>query len=127
MNRINGHRFGVWSLRLDAIYCAILGAAVALSAPSIAAVVALPQPVIAAAGVAVTVWAGLVLWMVVKLRIRSALRMVMGVNVLAALLVALCATAAGTLLALVAVLAIAVDVALFAASQAVALRTLPAA
>ncbi len=127
MRRIDGRRLGLWSLRLDAVYCALLGAAVALGASPIAEVVAIPQPVIAATGIAVVLWAGLVLWLLVKLRIRTALRMVMGVNIPAALLVALCAAVAGTLLAVVAVLAVAVDIAIFAASQALALRSLPAA
>ncbi|REJ04667.1 hypothetical protein DY023_14655 [Microbacterium bovistercoris] len=127
MKRIDGRALGTWSLRLDAIYCALLGGAVALSASSIALVVAIPQPLIVAAGVAVVLWAGLVLWMLARLRICTALRTVMGVNMLAALLVALCAIAAGTLLAVVAVFAVAIDIAIFAASQALALRTLPTA
>ena len=125
VKRINGHGLGLWSLRLDAIYCTLLGAGVALSAGRIAEMVAIPEPVIAGAGVTVVVWAGLVLWMLAKLRIRTALRLVMGVNVVAALLVAVGAVTAATLLAVVAVLAIAVDIAIFAASQALALRTLP--
>ena len=127
MTRMDGRRLGVWSLRLDAIYCAVLGAAVAVGAAPISDVVAIPQTLIAVAGVAVVLWAGLVLWMLVTLRIRTALRAVIGVNILAALLVAACATAAGTLRAVGAVLAVALDVALFAVSQAVALRTLPGA
>ncbi len=127
MQRIDGRTLGIWSLRIDAIYCAILGAAVALAATPIASVVALPQPLILAAGIVVVLWASLVLWMVVKLRLRTALWTVMGVNVLASLLVALCAVAAGTLLAVVAVLAIAIDIALFAGSQALALRRMPVA
>ena len=125
MKRINGHKLGRWSLRLDAIYCTLLGASVVLFAAPIAEVVALPQLLIAAAGVTVVLWAGLVLWMLLKLRIQTALRMVMGVNILAALLVAVCVMAAGTLLAVVGVLAVVVDIALFAGSQALALRTLP--
>lgn len=125
MKRIDGRALGTWSLRIDAIYCTLLGGAVAVSASSIAGTVAIPQPLIAGAGVAVVLWAGLVLGMLAKLRLRTALRTVMGVNVLAAMLVAICAVAAATLLTVVAVLAIAVDIALFAASQAVALRTLP--
>ena len=125
MKRIDGRKVGMWSLRLDAIYCTLLGAAVALFAAPIADGVALPEPLIAAVGVAVVFWAGLVLWMLMKLRIHTALRMVMGVNILAALLVAACAVAAGTVLAVVAVLAVAVDIALFAGSQALAVRTLP--
>ncbi|MDR2996913.1 MAG: hypothetical protein LBU78_02215 [Microbacterium sp.] len=127
MRRIDGRALGTWSLRLDAIYCVLLGSGVALTAAPIAAVIAVPQALIASAGVVVMLWAGLVLWMLVKLRIRTALQTVMGVNVLAALLVAICAIAAGTLLAVVAVLAIAVDIALFAVSQALALRALPTA
>ncbi|WP_420115014.1 hypothetical protein [Pseudactinotalea sp.] len=125
MTSITGHELGVWSLRLDAIYCTLLGAAVALGAAPIADVVALPQPLMTAAGIVVVLWAGLVLWMLRTLAIQTALRMVMGVNILAALLVAACVLAAGTLLAAVAVLAVALGIALFAVSQAVALRTLP--
>ena len=88
MTRMDGRRPGVWSLRLDAIYCAVLGAAVAVGAAPISDVVAIPQTLIAVAGVAVVLWAGLVLWMLVTLRIRTALRAVIGVNILAALLVA---------------------------------------
>ncbi len=125
MRRIDGRKLGVWSLRLDAIYCTLLGAAVAICSETISAVIALPQALIATAGSVVVLWAGLVLWLLVKLRIQTALRAVMGVNILAALLVAVCALAAGTLLAVVAVLAIAVDIAIFAWSQALALRALP--
>lgn len=127
MKRIDGRKLGLWSLRLDAIYCTLLGAAVALGAAPIAAVVALPQPLIAAAGIVVVFWAGLVLWMLMRLRAQTALRLVMGVNILVALLVAVCVIAAGTLLAVAAVLAVAVDIAIFAGSQAVALRTFPTA
>lgn len=34
MRRINGEELGRWSLRLDAAYCTVLGAAVALFATS---------------------------------------------------------------------------------------------
>lgn len=125
MTRIGRRALGRWSLRLDAIYCTLLGAAVALWAEPIAEVIAIPQPLIAVAGVVVVLWAGLVLWMLMKLRMETALRTVMGVNILASLLVAACAMAAGTLLAAVAVLAVTVDIALFAASQALALRIPP--
>lgn len=127
MRTVDGHRLGIWSLRIDAIYCALLGAAVALGAAPIATVIALPHPLIVAAGVAVVVWSVSVLWMLARLRITTALRLVMGVNVVAALLIGLCVTVSGTLLAVIAVLAVAVDVALFAVSQALALRTLPVA
>ena len=127
MKRINGRSLGIWSLRLDAAYCLVLGVFVAGMASQIAAVVALPPSLLFATGVIVAVWAGLVLWMVARLRIRLALRLVMGVNVLAAALIAAAAlTAASSLVALF-VLAIAVDVALFALSQAIAIRKLRSA
>ncbi|MFB9309338.1 hypothetical protein ACFFRL_09015 [Agromyces hippuratus] len=126
MRRIDGDTFGRWSLRLDAAYCAVLGTAVALGAGWIAHGVALPPLVIAAAGVAVVVWAGGVLWMLSRLPLRRALGLVMIANVLAALAVGLVSAAAASVLIVVAVLAVAVDVALFATSQAIALRALPA-
>lgn len=127
MKRVNGHRFGIWSLRLDAIYCTILGVGIAVSASSIADVISLPEPLIAVVGIIVALWAGLVLFLLARLQLRMALRLVLGVNILAALLIAVSAATAGTMLAVVAVLAIAIDVALFAASQIVALRCMPTA
>ncbi|UJP10715.1 hypothetical protein L2X99_03380 [Microbacterium sp. KUDC0406] len=127
MAQLDGRTLGVWSLRLDAIYCTLLGAVVALGAAPIATVVMLPQPVILLAGITVVTWAGLVLWMLARLSIRIALRTVMGVNLLAAVLVGLCSAAAGPVLAAIGVLAIAIDVLLFAVSQALALHRLPTA
>ncbi len=125
MRRINGEKFGRWSLRLDAAYCAALGAAVALLAGQIADGVALPPLLIAASGVTVVVWAGGVMWMLARLPLRSALRLVMIVNVLAAGAVGLASATAATLLIVTVVVTVAIDIALFAASQAIALRTLP--
>ena len=124
MRRINGERFGRWSLRLDAAYCVVLGAAVALFSGQIAEGVALPALLIAAAGVAVVVWAGGILWMLARLPLRSALRFVMVANVLAALAVGFAPATAATLLIVLAVVTVAIDIALFATSQAVALRAL---
>ncbi|MDA3146969.1 hypothetical protein JSO19_06205 [Leucobacter sp. UCMA 4100] len=126
MNRINGRALGLWSLRFDAIYCALLGAAVAVASAQIARTIALPAWLLAVAGIVVVVWAGLVMVMVAKLRLRIALRLVMGVNIVAALLVAACSMTAGSMLAALIVVAIAIDILLFAVSQALALRTLPA-
>ncbi len=125
MRQINGDALGRWSLRLDAAYCAVLGTGVAVSSEWIARGVALPQPVIAAAGIAVVVWAVGVLWMLSRLPLRLALRQVMAANVLAAIVVGSVSAAAATVLIVVAVLTVAVDIALFATSQAIALRALP--
>lgn len=125
VRRINGERFGFWSLRLDAAYCVLLGLGVAVFAGRIAEGVALSPLLIAAAGIAVVVWAGAILWMLARLPLRLALRLVMIANLLAAVSVAFVSAAAATLLVVVAIVTVAVDIALFAASQAIALRTLP--
>lgn len=109
---------------MDAAYCAILGVVLALCAEPIAGVVALPQLLFGITGVVVFLWAGLVLWMLKRLRIRLVLFIVMVANIAAALLVAVCAVVTGTFMAEIAVLAVAFDVAVFACSQALALRTL---
>ena len=112
------------SLRLDAAYCTLLGAGVAITAPAIAASLAVPAWMLVATGVGVVVWAGLILVMLARLQLRTALRLVMVANLLAALVVAAVSTLGATLLVLAAVLTVAVDIALFAGSQAFALRRL---
>ncbi|WP_024357178.1 hypothetical protein [Leucobacter chironomi] len=124
MRAWNGERLGRLSLRLDAAYCGLLGAGVALAAPAIAPTLALPAWLVAAVGVAVVVWAGLILLMLARLPLRTALRLVMIANLLAAAAVAAVSATGAAVLVALAVLAIAVDIALFAASQAVALRRL---
>lgn len=125
MRRINGEKFGRWSLRLDAAYCGVLGAAVALFTGQIAEGVALPALFIATAGIAVVVWAGGILLMLARLPLCFALRLVMVANVLAAIAVGFASATAATLLIVLAVVTVAIDIALFATSQAVALRALP--
>lgn len=126
MRRINGTKFGRWSLRLDVAYCVLLGLGVAVFAGRIADGVALPPILIATAGITVVVWAGGILWMLARLPLRTALRLVMVANLLAAAAVAFTSAAAATLLVVVAVTTVAIDIALFATSQAIALRALPA-
>jgi len=126
MRKINGRTLGIWSLRIDAAYCLILGLVVGVGASRIASVLHLPATLIAVTGVVVAMWAALVLWMVARMRIRLALRLVMGVNVLAAALIALASLTATSVLVAIAVAAVALDVALFAMSQAVAIRRLDA-
>ncbi|GAB2528578.1 hypothetical protein [Paramicrobacterium agarici] len=123
--RVNGEKFGRWSLRLDAAYCVLLGSGVALFADQIAQGVALSPLLIAIVGVGVVVWAGGILWMLAKLPLWFALRLVMVANLLAAGAVGFVSIAAATVLIIAAVIAVAIDIALFATSQAIALRTLP--
>lgn len=120
----DGARLGRWSLRIDAAYCAVLGVGVAAFAAPIAEGIALSPTLIAAIGVAVVVWAGAVLWMLARLPLRTALRLVMVANLLAAVAVSFASAAAATLLAVLTALAVAIDVAAFAGSQWVAIRRL---
>ena len=122
MSRINGRSLGVWSLRLDAVYCLLLGAFVAATGPQIATVVALPPLLLTAGGLLVVGWSGAVLWMVFRLRLRLALRLVLVVNLIAAVLIAAAALTASGAVIVIAVLSVALDVALFASSQLVAIR-----
>lgn len=126
MRQIDGQRIGTWSLRADAAYCAVLGACVAFGAERIVEWIDLPPSVIAMTGVAVIAWALSLLVMLVRLPLRRTLHLVMVANVVAALAVGAVAIQATTLLVTVAVLAVSIDVAIFAASQLVAIRGLPA-
>lgn len=126
MRRVDGEKVGRWSLRLDSAYCVILGVAVALFSRQIADGVALPPLLVATAGIAVVAWAGRIVWMLARLPLRLALRCVMVANVLAAIAVGFASAAAATVLIVVAVVMVAIDITLFAASQAIALRALPA-
>ncbi|MFD2794036.1 hypothetical protein ACFS27_10815 [Promicromonospora vindobonensis] len=123
-SRWSGDRIGRLSLRLDAAYCTLLGAGVAIAAPSIATSLPVPVWTLVVAGVAVVLWAGLILVLLTRLQLRTALRLVMVANLLAAMAVAAVSALGATLLVLAAVLAVAVDIALFAGSQAFALRRL---
>ena len=126
MRTLDGKKIGIWSLRLDAAYCAVLGALVALFAERIAEAIAAPQLAIAVAGLLTVTWAGAILWMGARLPLRPALRFVMVANLFAAGAVGIVSTAAVSGLVAIAVIAVATDVLLFAASQAIALRALPA-
>ncbi|MCK2036866.1 hypothetical protein KZC51_12040 [Microbacterium sp. SSW1-49] len=126
MSRLQGHRLGTWSLRLDAAYCLILGVLIAATAPLISTVVRLPGPVLMATGIVVALWACAVAWMTSRLRLESALRFVMAVNIVAAVLIAAASSVAVGSLVVLVVLAIAVEVFLFAVSQAVAVRAIRA-
>lgn len=125
MRRINGRKLGSWSLRLDAGYCAAVGVFLALSADIVTQESSFSPSLIMAAGVAVLLWAAGIWWMFSRLPLRLALRLVMTVNVLAAIAVGFASAAAATALMVAAVLIVAIEVALFATSQAMALRALP--
>jgi len=120
----SGERVGRLSLRLDAAYCALLGAGHALAAPRIAARLAVPAEAVLGVGVVVVLWAGTILVLVARLPLRAALRGVLVANLAAAAAVAGFSAAGATVLVVASVLAVAADVGLFAGSQAFALRRL---
>jgi hypothetical protein len=95
---MTGRRLGVLSLRLDALYCAVLGAGVIAGAPFFAPRIGLPAGVVVAVGAAVVVWAVAVAWMAVRLPLRPVLRVVTVANLVAAAgIAASSVTAAGAL------------------------------
>ncbi|WP_134325211.1 hypothetical protein [Cumulibacter soli] len=121
---MKGQRLGMLSLRLDALYCLVLGAAVAVASSAISSALALPTGVILAIGISVVLWAGFVEWIRRTLDLRLALRIVMIANIAATLAVALVSFTAAAFFAVLGVLAVSVDIALFAGSQAFALGRL---
>ncbi|MGN7246310.1 hypothetical protein ACTHQ1_01125 [Janibacter anophelis] len=124
MTTWSGERIGRLSLRLDAAYCAVVGVAVALAAPTISTGLPLPAWVISLAGAVVVIWAASIVGLLAWVPLRTSLRLVMGVNLLGAVAVASLSSVGASLLVAVALLAVAADVALFAGSQSLAIRRL---
>lgn len=119
---MNGQRLGNLSLRLDAAYCVVLGIIVVLASTQIAQTIALPTPIVVVTGVVVAAWGLWVEWMRRHLERRLALRVVMIANIVATMAIALVSLVAATFFSILVIISIAVDVALFAGSQAAALR-----
>jgi hypothetical protein len=120
---MNGRRFGSLSLRLDAAYCA--GAALSIAACSrfIADHLSVgPFPVLLVAAL-VAVWATLLWTGTAHVAIRPMLA-VMSANVVAALGIGVLAFAVPSLAMSLLVAAVAVEVAAFALSQALAFQAL---
>lgn len=127
MTRSDAHGFGRRSLRIDALFCVVAGLALAIGADLVAQGVALPSPVVVAAGIVVVVWGLAVVWLPSRLGLRPALRFVMAVNVVAALAVAILTVLASGVWAALAIIAVALIVALFAVSQSIAVGRMRAA
>jgi hypothetical protein len=121
---VPGQRLGRLSLRLDAVYCAVVGLVVAVTSGLTADAVNLPTTVVAALGAAVTVWGGAVWWLTSALPLRTALRVVVPANVVAAAGLGAVSVTMASAVVVLTLVAVAVDVAAFATSQAVALRRL---
>ena len=120
---MSGSRFGLLSLRIDALYCLLVGLVIASTAHLTADTVQLPALVVVSIGVATVLWAGVVWWLSLR-PLAGSLRLVLGANALAACVLAAVSVTAASVLALLTLVAVAIDVAAFAGSQIVALRRL---
>lgn len=119
---MTGDRIARISLRIDAVYCVVLGVLVAAAAPLASGPLALPALLLTAVGVGTTAW-GVFVWIAshaTPLRRRTLL--VMAANIVASLGLAATGILAGTALLSIAALVLAADVAAFAVSQGVAVR-----
>lgn len=122
MSCMTGTRIARMSLRLDAVYCIVLGVVVAASAPIAGGSLAVHPLLLAAIGVGTSVWGGYV-WAAASAEpLRARTRLVMVANIVASAGLAATGLLAGTLVLSIAALVLAVDVAAFAVSQGVALR-----
>ncbi|WP_424186845.1 hypothetical protein ACOBQX_03155 [Actinokineospora sp. G85] len=121
---MTGNRLGRVSLRLDVVYCLIVGFSVAVSAPFTTGVVRLPVGVVVAIGAVVAGWAVIVWWLVSTKPLRLGLRLVMVANTVAAVALVAVSVTATDLLVVGVLVAVAIEVAAFALSQFVALRRL---
>lgn len=119
---MDGRALGALSLRVDAIYCAVVAGCVLVFAAPLAQALVVPAPLVLGAAVATAVWA-LGLHRASRApALRPWLLGVLAANTVAAgLAAALAVTRPRDALSLL-LLAVAVEVAAFAVSQAVALR-----
>lgn len=109
------------SLRIDAAYCALLGVSVMVAAPLVTDALATPEPVLITVGAVTAAWAAVLCWLLAKVSLTVALRVVAGANLVAAAGLAIVSTVAATMPLAVALVALAVDIGVFAASQVAAL------
>lgn len=119
---MTGERIARLSLRIDAIYCMVLGITIAGTAPLTATSVAVPLAVLVVVGVAVFAWGGYVGWASRQQPIRTSTRFVMIANIAASLALAATGAVSGATTLALASIVLAIDVAAFAVSQGVALR-----
>lgn len=124
---MTGERIARLSLRIDAIYCMVLGIAIAGTAPLTATSVAVPLAVLVVVGVAVFAWGGYVGWASRQQPIRTSTRFVMIANIAASLALAATGAVSGATTLALASIVLAIDVAAFAVSQGVALRRMRSA
>lgn len=119
---MNGRRIGSVSLRLDAVYCVGAAVIVASCAHLISSQLQVSSVTILLAASATVIW-GAFLWLASnRFLLRPVLLVVMSANILAAAGIAVLAIALPDMVLSLLAAAVSVEVAAFAASQAVALR-----
>ena len=120
---MDAERSGRLSLKMDAAYCATVGAMVIAGRRSVGRLVELPPGAVAAIGTATVAWAGLVRHLASRPEWRRAVGMVAVANALVAAGLGAAAVRLQTRAGQLTVAAVATDVATFAGWQAIALRT----
>ena len=118
---MDGRRLGQLTLRLDAAYCALTGLCLLLFAGPLSEALALRSGVVFAAAVGSGVWALILGVAASRAALRPWLLRVYVTNVLAAGLIAALAVSRPLDAVSVALVAVSIEVAVFAVSQAVAL------
>lgn len=118
---MTGERLGRLSLRIDAAYCAIVGFGVIATAPLLEDLLALSSMVLIVVGALTVVWSGGLCWLLVRVPLLVALRIVAAANILAAAALAVFSSLAATVPLSIALVALAIDIAIFAGSQLAAL------
>ncbi|TCC28066.1 hypothetical protein [Kribbella speibonae] len=112
------------TLRLDVAYCALAALLLLTFARPLAPLTGLPATALAAAGLGVLAWTALLAYLTAVAPRRLALRIVLAVNVVATLAIAITAATSHDTLLTFLLAAVAAEVAAFAVTQALALRTL---
>lgn len=118
---MTGERLGRLSLRIDAAYCAIVGFGVIATAPLLEDLLAMPRWGLVAVGGLTVAWAGGLCWLLARAPLSVALRIVAVANILAAAALAVFSSLAATVPLSMALIALAIDIAVFAGSQLAAL------
>jgi hypothetical protein len=119
---VTGETLGRRSLALDAAYCAVAGLIAIVAFAPLAELLAAPEALLVAAGVATLGWALVVHRLGRLADWRRPVAAVAGANVLAAVAIAALALAAPRLAAQLLLAAVALEIAAFATSQVIALR-----
>lgn len=118
---MTGERIARVSLRIDAVYCVVLGLLIAASAPLTSDSVALSPLLLLGIGAGTAAW-GCYVWAASRaVPLRSRTRLVMLANIAASSALAATGLLSGTVVLSVTAVVLAIDVAAFALSQGVAL------